>query len=73
MTNVVDAFLQRNTISLSLDCSSEEEIKTFYSNLACGRHITYPLYVEFWCGTFGTLTDKFGRNWLFNYEKKPKE
>jgi len=58
-----------NAISLSINCSSEEEIQTFFSKLASGGKISYPLHTEFWGGMFGVLTDKYGNEWLLNYEK----
>jgi PhnB protein len=59
-------------ISLCVNCSSEEEINTFFSKLSEGAKITHPLKTEFWGGTFGQLTDKFGINWMFNYDKNQK-
>jgi len=61
-----------STISLLLDCRSEEEIKTLFSNLSSGGEIGHPLKEEFWGATFGDLTDKFGINWLFNFDKNQK-
>jgi PhnB protein len=58
-----------NTISLSLNCSSEKEIKTFFSKLSSGGQVVHPLH-EFFAGTMGTLTDKFEKDWLLYYEKK---
>lgn len=52
-----------NTISLALVCSSEEEIKSFFSNLSSGGKVTRPLH-QFFDGTIGALTDKFGMSWL---------
>ncbi len=64
---------QGNTITLSLNCSSEEEIKTFFSNLSSDGQVTMPLADQFWGATFGMLTDKFGMNWMLNYHKNPKQ
>lgn len=61
--------VQGNTISLCLDCSSEKEIKTFFANLSAGGEIGHPLKEEFWGATFGELTDRFGINWLFSFDK----
>lgn len=61
--------IKGNTISLLLNCSSAEEIKTFFSNLSAGGEIGHPLKEEFWGATFGDLTDKFGINWMFNFDK----
>jgi PhnB protein len=58
-----------NTVQLCINCSSEEEINSLFAKLAEGGKITEPLGVMFWGGTFGALTDKFGKHWMFNYEK----
>jgi len=52
-----------NTIFLSLTCSSQQEIKTFFTGLAAGGQVTRPLH-DFFAGTIGAITDKFGMNWL---------
>ena len=55
-----------NTIALSLTCTNEKEIRSCYSNLSAGGQETRPLH-EFFGGTIGMLTDKFGLNWLLYY------
>ena len=70
---VPEELVQGNTVSLSLNCSSQEEIETLFSHLSAGGKITHPLADEFWGATFGALIDKFGMNWLLNYDKPPKE
>jgi PhnB protein len=52
-----------NTISLALNCSSDEEIEAFFSNLAEGGKVSHPLH-KFFDGTIGALTDRFGMNWV---------
>ena len=59
-----------NGVSLMLNCSSEEEIRTFYENLSSGGKATHPLEVSFWGALFGDLTDKFGNNWLLHFDSK---
>ena len=58
-----------NSISLCVNCSSDEEINTFFSKLSSGGKIVEPLHQSFWGSTFGSLTDKFGITWIFNYSK----
>jgi len=60
---------QGNSVSLLLNCSTEDEIKTFYSNLSAGGEATHPLETSFWGALFGDLTDKFGNHWLLHYDK----
>lgn len=59
-----------NAVSLSLDCSSEEEIKLIYAKLSAEGTADHPLEDTFWGALFGDLTDKFGNHWLLNYQKK---
>jgi PhnB protein len=68
-----DGHNKRNNVALSLNCSSEEEINTFFSNISEGGKIIDPLKVQFWGAIFGMLTDQFGINWMFNYDKKQKK
>ncbi len=58
--------VQGNTISLALNCSSEEEIKNFFTRLSSGGKVTHPLHT-FYNGTIGALTDRFGMNWVLKY------
>lgn len=52
-----------NSVSLSLMCSSEEEINTFASRLSKGGRVTHPLHA-FFDGMLGVLVDKYGMNWI---------
>ena len=64
-----DGFIKGNTISLSLNCSSEKEIHTLFPSLSAGGKVIQPLRVEFWGVVFGVLTDKFGVRWMLNYDE----
>ena len=61
--------IKGNTVSLMLNCSSEEEIKNCYSNLSKGGEATHPLENTFWGALFGDLTDKYGNHWLLHFQK----
>lgn len=61
--------IKGNSVSLSLNCSSEEEIRRFYKKLVRGGTENYPLESTFWGALFGGLTDKFGVIWLLNFDK----
>ncbi|HLZ85923.1 MAG TPA: VOC family protein [Puia sp.] len=60
---------QGNSVVLCLDCSSDEEINTFFKKLSAGGEIKMPLHQSFWGPTYGELTDKFGMLWMFSYRK----
>jgi PhnB protein len=68
-----NGLIKGNSVSLMLNCSSEKEIKTFYSRLASGGASVHPLENTFWGALFGGLTDKFGNNWLLHFDKKQKQ
>jgi PhnB protein len=61
--------IKGNTVSLMLNCSSEEEIKNCYEKLSKGGEATHPLENTFWGALFGDLTDKYGNHWLLHYQK----
>lgn len=67
-----DGFHKGNNISLSLNCSTEDEIETFFSNLSAGGRVMHPLAKQFWGATFGVLTDKYGIKWMLSYDKSAK-
>ena len=58
-----------NSVSLILNCSNEEEIKTLYEKLSEGGVQEHPLENSFWGALFGDLTDQFGHHWLLHYDK----
>ncbi len=56
-------------VSLMVECSSPEEIQRYFQVLSDGGNVTQPLMESFWGATFGSMTDKYGINWLFNFEQ----
>jgi PhnB protein len=64
-----EGLIKGNSVSLMLNCSSEQEIKSCYKNLAEGGNATHPLEDTFWGALFGGLTDKFGNHWLLHFDK----
>jgi PhnB protein len=61
-----------NSVSIFLNCSSEEEIKRLYEKLSAGGRASHALENTFWGALFGDLTDKYGNSWLLNYDGKQK-
>ena len=64
-----NGIVKGNSVSLMLNCSSEEEIKICYEKLSAGGKADHPLEDTFWGALFGDLTDKFGNHWLLNYTR----
>ncbi len=46
-----------------------EEITAYFEALSRGGKVISPLKTEFWGGTFGQLEDKFGFQWMLNYDE----
>lgn len=63
---------QGDNISLSINCTAADEVDRVHSKLAEGGKITMPVEDTFWGARFGMVTDRFGINWMlnFDYEKK---
>jgi len=53
-------------ISLSLSGTDESRLRTIFDRLSSGGKVTSPLKKEFWGDTFGSLTDRFGVEWMVN-------
>ena len=60
--------IRGNSVSLSLSCSSEEEIKKCFEKLSTDGSQNHPLENSFWGALFGDLTDKFGHHWLLHFD-----
>src|SRR3954454_6490669 len=61
--------IKGNSVSLCINCTSDEEIEKLFKKLAEGGTVGHPLEDTFWGARFGDLTDKFGIHWLLNYSK----
>jgi PhnB protein len=57
-----------NNFSISVTADSKEEAKSIFDALSAGGNITMPLADTFWGAYFGMFTDKFGINWMVNYD-----
>ncbi|HLF35046.1 MAG TPA: VOC family protein [Cyclobacteriaceae bacterium] len=64
--------IRGNSVSILIDCGTEKEIKLYYENLSKGGEAYYPVDETFSGALFGSLTDRFGNHWLFNFNKKLK-
>jgi PhnB protein len=57
-----------NNFSISINAGSEAEADTLFVGLSKGGKVTMPLAKAFWGAYFGMFTDKFGINWMVNYD-----
>ena len=61
-----------NNISLSINTDSREEADRVFTGLSAGGKVSMPLADTFWGAYFGMWTDKFGINWMVNYDYPAK-
>ncbi|HUC86819.1 MAG TPA: VOC family protein [Candidatus Saccharimonadales bacterium] len=60
-------------VSLCLGGEDEERLHKIFDGLSAGGEVRSPLKKEFWGDTFGSLTDKYGVEWMVNIAaKKPQ-
>jgi PhnB protein len=61
-----------NNISLSLSTESEAETEKLFKALSAGGKVDVPLEKASWGAYFGMCTDKFGIQWMVNFDMKNK-
>ncbi|MCA9373976.1 VOC family protein [Candidatus Peregrinibacteria bacterium] len=61
-------FVEGTNISVSLHPDSEEETKRIFEALSAGGEVVMPLNKTFWNALYGMCRDKFGINWMINYD-----
>ena len=66
--------VEGNNIQLSVNADSEEDAHRLFNGLSAGGRVNMPLEKTFWGALFGMFTDKFGINWMVNYDynQQPK-
>lgn len=69
MADPNNPFTKGNTMAISINCTSEEEISRFFNALSEGGKVHHPLREMFWGALFGGLADKYGIRWMFNYDR----
>ena len=62
-----------NNIAITINTESEEEANKLFNSLSIGGIITMPIDKTFWGALFGMFTDKFGINWMVNYDYPQSE
>jgi PhnB protein len=62
-----------NNFYISVNTESEKETEKFFNGLAAGGKIEMPLNKTFWGAYCGMCMDKFGIQWMINYDVKIAE
>jgi PhnB protein len=61
-----------NNVHISLEPDTKAETKKLFDALSAGGKISMPLQDMFWGAYYGSCTDKFGVQWMFNCMEKSK-
>jgi PhnB protein len=61
-----------NNMYISLTADSKEEADKIFNGLSAGGKIEMPLQDTFWGAYFGIWADKFGVQWMVNYDYPKK-
>jgi len=59
-----------NNVHINLEPDTKKETKKLFSSLSAGGKVTAELQDMFWGGYYGSCTDKFGVQWMFNCSEK---
>ena len=56
------------SVSMSIPCDSEEQVDKLFAALSDGGMPMMPPSKTFWNAYFGMCVDKYGFQWMFNYQ-----
>ena len=59
-----------NNMYINLEPDTRAETDTLFTALSAGGSVSMPLQEMFWGDYFGSCTDKFGIQWMFNCTSK---
>lgn len=59
-----------NNVYINLEPDSRSETDKLFKSLSAGGSVETPLQEMFWGAYFGSCTDKFGIQWMFNCASK---
>lgn len=59
-----------NNMHICIEPETREEAKRLFDELSVGGNVTMPLADMFFGAYFGEFKDRFGINWMINYQKK---
>jgi PhnB protein len=61
-----------NNVHINIEPDTRAETKKLYEALSIGGKVTMELQEMFWGDYYGSCTDKFGVQWMFNCPEKAK-
>lgn len=60
-----------DNVGISIDCKSQKELDGIFAKLEKGGDVFMKPEEQFWGGYFGVVTDKYGVEWMLNFQMKP--
>ncbi|OHA28048.1 MAG: hypothetical protein A3D56_00005 [Candidatus Taylorbacteria bacterium RIFCSPHIGHO2_02_FULL_45_35] len=60
-----------DNVGISLECESEKELRDIFAKLEKDGEVFMAPSDQFWGAVFGMVTDKYGVEWMLNYQKTP--
>lgn len=58
-----------NNFQIAINPDSKEEADRLFNGLSAGGKIETPMQDMFWGAYYGAFADKFGIQWMINYDK----
>lgn len=58
-----------DNFSISINTESTEEADRIFNGLSAGGKVEMPMNKTFWGAYFGMFKDKFGVNWMVNFDE----
>jgi PhnB protein len=62
------SLISGNNVNLLINAQSEDEATKIFNGLSKGGKVTQPLQKTFWNAFYGSCTDKYGINWMVNFD-----
>jgi len=57
-----------SNFNLMIEAGSKEEAEKYFHQLSAGGKVNTPLRDEFWGAYYGAVTDRFGIQWMINFD-----
>ncbi|MBS7230122.1 VOC family protein [Flavobacterium psychroterrae] len=58
-----------DNFSISINTESQDEADKIFNGLSAGGKVEMPMNKTFWGAYFGMFKDKFGVNWMVNFDE----
>ncbi len=62
-----------DNFSISVNADSKADADRIFNGLSAGGKVVMPMDNTFWGAYFGMFADKFGINWMINFDENPQK